>query len=157
MQPAVRREHVQILSRSIETTLNEFKTCRWCEGTVQLGGVYIHIYEESPIAMFPKFPLCCTFAALILLGALAHAENGEGQMATLSPDQIVQLLKDRAKPFDNVKIVSELSGREVIPPMFMSRGLLQGKVLPGAEIEYEARGTLMMRGTEITFERENIS
>jgi len=106
------------------------------------------------MTMFSQFPLCHTFAALILFGTFAHAENGEGQTATLSPDQIVQLLKDRAKPFDNVKIVSELSGRNVIPPIFLRN---EGEVLPGAEIEYEARETLMMRKKEITFKKEIVS
>ena len=111
------------------------------------------------MAMFSQFPLCRVFAALILFSVFAHADTGTEQTAMLSPDQIVQLLKDSAKPFDNVKIVSELSGRHVMPPVLYSRHRLDyiEESRPEIEITFEARRTLMMRGTEITFERENIS
>jgi hypothetical protein len=72
----------------------------------------------------------------------------------------VQLLKERAKPFDNFRIDMELSGRHIIPPSLYDRDMERGYTYnprPEVEIKYEARKTLMVRDTQVTFEREYTS
>jgi len=93
---------------------------------------------------------------LIGLAVFVPAEKGERNAPTLSPDEVVQLLKERAKPFDNFKIDLALSGRNVIPPRLWARerfGITM-EPHPEVEIKYEARETLMTRGTQVTFEKE---
>jgi hypothetical protein len=90
-----------------------------------------------------------TFAGLC---GFAYAENG----ATLSPDEIVQLLKERAKPFENFQLDTEHTGRNVIPERTWARERFGYKEEPHpeGEIKYESRTTLMVKGTQVTFENE---
>jgi len=102
--------------------------------------------------------LVSLLSVAILIGSavVAHVENGERNAPTLSPDEVVQLLKERAKPFDNFKIDLALTGRNVIPPRTWARERFGMTMEPHPEVEikYEARKTLMAKGTQVTFEKE---